>query len=638
VLTPIVRPEFFSSTITKALLLPFERAAYIARADTTRGSVVATFKFTADKSIYSTGLFPVFGFAPSEDTATADTFVLDPNTAFVTKNSAILFGDDGAWTATFNGTVFSQLGTAVNLLAGNKGASTFTIGVDGAIGAGNEALLLQSSATIKNSGYIGSVNDTIIITEAGTYNITNNASGRIASGLFAIVGDTGGLSTDKITNAGSIFGLVSLYGGNDSFTNSGEVNGTINLGDGNNVFSSTGTIIGSVSFGNGDDKFTNSGLITADLLTGAGKDTITNSGKGAIDFISTGDNDDTVTNSGTVQTNVVLGSGNNKLTNSGKIGGSIIGGENNDTVINSGTVASIQTDKGDDIVTNTGTVLSSILLDDGNDKFNGGAKAELVFDGNGSDTIKLGGGDDHYAATGSTGADGLDSIDGGTGIDLYNAFNSTASTLINLDSIDHEIAAYSFGLIAKNSASGAKVGNDSVKNVEDAAGSDDSGDVIYGSSVANKLSGWGGADKIAGFAGNDTIDGGEAGDTLIGGSGADTMIGGADADSFIYLALSDSGLTKATRDIISDFEAGTDTIVLTLIDANTANGSATNDGFNWMGTNKNFAGAPGELRAYWTPTGQIIEGDVNGDKKADFSIELVDPNHTITLMATDFDL
>jgi hypothetical protein len=75
-----------------------------------------------------------------------------------------------------------------------------------------------------------------------------------------------------------------------------------------------------------------------------------------------------------------------------------------------------------------------------------------------------------------------------------------------------------------------------------------------------------------------------------------------------------------------------------LIDANTANGSATNDGFNWMGTNKNFAGAPGELRAYWTPTGQIIEGDVNGDKKADFSIELVDPNHTITLMATDFDL
>jgi len=41
-------------------------------------------------------------------------------------------------------------------------------------------------------------------------------------------------------------------------------------------------------------------------------------------------------------------------------------------------------------------------------------------------------------------------------------------------------------------------------------------------------------------------------------------------------------------------------------------------------------------RAYWTATGQIIEGDVNGDAKADFSIEIKDPTHAITLTSADF--
>jgi hypothetical protein len=599
---------------------------------------VTTFKITADKSIFSNGLFPVFGFGVGEGTAAADSFILDPNAAIVTKNSAITLENQGAWTATINGTIFSQLGTAVSLAAGNKASSTFTIGASGEIGAGNEAFLLQSSATIKNSGFIDSVNDTIVISEAGTYTIINNASGTIAGGLFAIIGDTGGLSTDKITNAGIISGMVSLYGGNDSFTNSGEVNGNINLGDGNNAFSNTGVVLGSVLFGSGDDKFTNSNFITSDLITGAGKDTITNKSKGQIDFISTGDNDDTVTNSGIVQTNIALGSGNNKLTNSGKVGGNIVGGVNNDTIINSGTVSSITTDKGDDIVTNTGTVLAAIMLEDGNDKFNGGAKAEIVFDGNGSDTIKLGGGSDHYTATGADGTDGIDSIDGGAGVDLYNSFLSATAVSINLDGTNHEIAAYGFGLVTKNSASGTKVGNDAIKNIENVAGSDAAGDLIYGSSVANKLNGWGGADKIAGFGGNDIITGDDGNDTIIGGTGGDTIFGGTGADDFIFLALNESGVTKATRDSIVDFESGVDDIVLTLIDANIVNGSVMNDAFSWMGTNVNFSGVAGQLRAYWTPNGQIIEGDVNGDRKADFSIELLDPTHSIVLMGTDFDL
>jgi hypothetical protein len=46
-------------------------------------------------------------------------------------------------------------------------------------------------------------------------------------------------------------------------------------------------------------------------------------------------------------------------------------------------------------------------------------------------------------------------------------------------------------------------------------------------------------------------------------------------------------------------------------------------------------GVAGQLRAYWTATGQVIEGDVNGDRKADFSIEIYDPTHAITLSGVD---
>jgi hypothetical protein len=42
------------------------------------------------------------------------------------------------------------------------------------------------------------------------------------------------------------------------------------------------------------------------------------------------------------------------------------------------------------------------------------------------------------------------------------------------------------------------------------------------------------------------------------------------------------------------------------------------------------------LHAFWSAIGQIIEGDVNGDKKADFSIEFKDPTHAITLSTSDF--
>jgi hypothetical protein len=42
------------------------------------------------------------------------------------------------------------------------------------------------------------------------------------------------------------------------------------------------------------------------------------------------------------------------------------------------------------------------------------------------------------------------------------------------------------------------------------------------------------------------------------------------------------------------------------------------------------------LHAFWTAIGQIVEGDVNGDKKPDFSIAIQDPTHAITLTSASF--
>ena len=49
-----------------------------------------------------------------------------------------------------------------------------------------------------------------------------------------------------------------------------------------------------------------------------------------------------------------------------------------------------------------------------------------------------------------------------------------------------------------------------------------------------------------------------------------------------------------------------------------------------------FTGAAGQLHAFWSAIGQVVEGDVNGDAKPDFSIELKDPTHAIILASTDF--
>ena len=125
-------------------------------------------------------------------------------------------------------------------------------------------------------------------------------------------------------------------------------------------------------------------------------------------------------------------------------------------------------------------------------------------------------------------------------------------------------------------------------------------DTLFGNDVANLLS--------AGD-GNDSINGGGGNDTLIGGRGSDTLTGGAGSDIFQFLANQDSGRGLG-RDVITDFEQGSDKIDLSALDAT-----------RFIGTGS-FSGRVGEVRYAAFDGATIIEVDGNGDRLADLQIEL----------------
>ncbi len=151
---------------------------------------------------------------------------------------------------------------------------------------------------------------------------------------------------------------------------------------------------------------------------------------------------------------------------------------------------------------------------------------------------------------------------------------------------------------------------------------------LIGTGAADKLYGkYAVADQIFGLAGNDTLFGVSGNDLIVGGTGRDTMTGGAGADRFDFDAVAETGRTAATRDIIKGFVHDVDKIDLSTIDAN--GGAAGDAAFTFLAANgAAFTGAGAELR--WVqvnPAGTvndktIVEGDLNGDRVADFQIEL----------------
>ncbi|HEY7382101.1 MAG TPA: M10 family metallopeptidase C-terminal domain-containing protein, partial [Beijerinckiaceae bacterium] len=144
----------------------------------------------------------------------------------------------------------------------------------------------------------------------------------------------------------------------------------------------------------------------------------------------------------------------------------------------------------------------------------------------------------------------------------------------------------------------------------------------------DRIDGGNGNDRIDGGTGSDTLIGGAGVDTLTGGRGRDVMTGGAARDLFDFNIAADTGRTASTRDVIRDFTHLTDDIDVSTIDANGS--AAGNAAFTFLAARgAAFTGVKGQLHWFQlNPSGSasdktIVEGDINGDRRADFQIELI---------------
>jgi Ca2+-binding RTX toxin-like protein len=135
-------------------------------------------------------------------------------------------------------------------------------------------------------------------------------------------------------------------------------------------------------------------------------------------------------------------------------------------------------------------------------------------------------------------------------------------------------------------------------------------------------------DNMTGFAGSDTIYGYGGEDSISGGTGADHLYGGTGPDNFVFDD-GETGLGAARRDVIYDFRRNSDDIDLRLVDANTKLRGDQKFDFSVTTPTKN---------AVWfvaSSTGVIVYGDTNGDRRADFEIDV---RGVTFLTASDFAL
>jgi hypothetical protein len=122
---------------------------------------------------------------------------------------------------------------------------------------------------------------------------------------------------------------------------------------------------------------------------------------------------------------------------------------------------------------------------------------------------------------------------------------------------------------------------------------------------------------ITAGTGKNNLVGGNGPDKLTGGASQDRKTGNSGADTFILLEASDSQPGSTRRDLITDFDRlQGDRIDLSQIDADSSKGG--NQKFRFIG-GRSFPGSPGDLRY----AGGILAGDINGDKKSDFEIQLL---------------
>lgn len=216
------------------------------------------------------------------------------------------------------------------------------------------------------------------------------------------------------------------------------------------------------------------------------------------------------------------------------------------------------------------------------------------------------------------GQQGADVMRGGAGNDIYHVDNRD-DIVVEVFSSDIDRVYSSISRILEANVENLYLTGTTAIN---GYGSDGNySNIIVGNDANNYIYGRGGADFLYGNGGNDRIRGGTERDVLYGDDSAGFLQG---ADVFEFQSIDFGGATAATADRIVDFDA-TDKIDLAGVDAIT--GGADN-AFTFIGTGA-FTGAAGQLRYQYVNGSTAVQGDLNGDKIADFWI-MLDGTHALT--------
>jgi len=248
----------------------------------------------------------------------------------------------------------------------------------------------------------------------------------------------------------------------------------------------------------------------------------------------------------------------------------------------------------------------SLTGSDADNRIEGALGADLINGGAGNDTI-VGGG-------------GADTLDGGIGIDWVDY--STSAQGVTVDLTTH-------------GASGGDAQGDTLANFEN----------IWGSSLADALTGSSGDNEIDGDAGNDIIKGDAGNDRIAGGAGADDLDGGDGFDRLDYSASTEGVVVSlasgtgsggdAQGDVIQNFENILGTLFADILvgsaESNVLEGSAGSDileggaGDDWL-----YGGIGLDTASYQSSAvgvtvnlslalgaTQISAGDASGDRLHD---------------------
>jgi Ca2+-binding RTX toxin-like protein len=499
--------------------------------------------------------------------------------AQITRGDDTITGTGGADTITGdsgNDTIYGGYGNDV--LYGTDGNDT----LDG--GVGNNTLY----GGFGDDTFIAGAGDTVVeYAKGGTDKVVTSLASYSIAALANIENLTGLASAGFIGtgNAGDniIFGST----GNDSL-DGGLGNDTLNGGAGDDTY-----IIDSAG-----DKITDSAGVdtieswfTATLA--AGLENLTLLGTAALNGTGNAAGNNLNGNSAV---NVLAGLDGNDTLDGGTdaVTDTLDGGLGNDTyVLGAGTDSVIDAGGTDTI---TSTITRSLASYAAIEKLTLLGTAAMNGTGNGLGNTITG----NAAANTIDGGLGLDTMAGGNGNDTYVVSQSTdiVTEALNqgTDTVK-SIATFALGL-----------------NVENLT--------LTGTAVINGT----------GNTLNNTIIGNSAANIITGSGGHDVMTGGGGTDIFDFNSISETTKVAATRDFITDFTHLTDRIDLKTIDANTK--LALNQAFTFLATKgAAFTGVAGQLHYLTSGTNTIVEGDINGDRLADFQIQL---NGLKTLSAADF--